>query len=73
MQEPHAIHVIRERIAGPPSLLPGERIEFQATHGMAPTLIGLSIVGTLIPAFIWGLLLLVAGWHQKKPLLGSPC
>lgn len=66
MQETHETHVIRERIAGPPSLLPGEQIEFEATHGFAPTLIGLCIVGTLIPPFIWGLLLLFGGWHQKK-------
>ncbi len=50
MRLSYATDVIREKIAGPPFLIGGETLDYEARHGLSPTIFVISIVITFILA-----------------------
>jgi len=57
---------MREKIAGPPFLIEGETLDYEARHGLPPTMLVISIVITFIPPFLWGPGLFLLMWFHKK-------
>lgn len=66
MRQAYATDVIREKIVGPPFLIEGETVEYEARHGFSPTMLVICIVVTFIPPFFWGVGLFVIMWFKVK-------
>lgn len=58
--------MIREKIAGPPFLIEGESLDYEARHGISPIIVIIAAALTFIPPFLWGPGLYLLMYFQKK-------
>jgi len=66
MRLSYATDVIREKIAGPPFLIEGETITYEARRGLSPSMLVIAIAITFVPPFLWGPGLFLLMWFHRR-------